>query len=227
MADNREPEGQRDHEDPDEMPVEDAAPDAGGEQTREQGGTEGPYAADQGERDGVQGAQHGRTRAHVVQHELDGGETHGDAAAHHQRGRRDGPEGRRHAPAQEHVAHGQEGEEEGVGVGAEAHDARGADARLEPGEHDQEVQGLREAADHHEDADPERREPEPAQVDGREEEDGDDGRVGEGQHHDVRVEVERHGHVGGPEEFEGRHLLGLVGRGFGMADERLKSTQPN
>lgn len=201
MTDHRKANGQHNHENPNKMTTEDTTSDTSGEQTREQRRTERPYAADQRERDGVQRPQDSWTRAHVVQDELDGCETHRDTAAQHQRRGCDGPEHGGHALAQENVAYGEEGEEERVRVGADAHNTRGADAGLEPGEHDQKIQGLREAAEHHEDTDSEGREPEPAQVDGGEKEDGDDGRVGEGEDHDVCVDVEGHGDVGRPEEF--------------------------
>lgn len=87
------------------MAAEEFTPDARGEQTRKQGRTERSGAADQRQRDGVERAQHRRAGAHVVQHELDGRETHGNPGPDDERDRGDDPERRGQTVAQKDIAY--------------------------------------------------------------------------------------------------------------------------
>jgi hypothetical protein len=94
-------------------------------------------------------------------------ESHGDAAANDAGDGADGPEGGVEVVAEEDVAEGVDCEKERPRVGAELHDADGADAVLEGRECEEEPYGLGDAVDGNGSGDELWREANAAAIDGR------------------------------------------------------------
>lgn len=208
---NGKPTRQQRHHDPDRIPPQPLRPRPNRKQTRKQRRRKRPEQRRRRQRERVERPQDPGVGRDIIQRQLDRRKRHAHADADDRHGRDDEPKGRGGARPQEEVAQGADHKEKGVDGGTAPQHGVGPVAVLQGGESEEQPGGLGGAVEGHQDANLVGGEAVAAECDGRKPEDGDDGRIGEGQERNVRVDVEDHAHAGGLDDLEDAELV-LLGR---------------